>query len=120
MPPGRAAGRGDSGCGARQGGAAVTVKKPDLAQVVTQLLNECRMVLPGIQALFGFQLVAVFNQRFEQIPFGHQLAHLAATGVVALAAALVMTPAAYHRCVEPQANSEHFVRLSTRLLLASM
>ena len=25
------------------------------------------MVLPGIQALFGFQLIAVFNQRFESI-----------------------------------------------------
>jgi hypothetical protein len=24
------------------------------------------MVLPGIQALFGFQLVAVFNSAFEQ------------------------------------------------------
>jgi len=25
------------------------------------LIEECRMVLPGIQALFGFQLIAVFN-----------------------------------------------------------
>ncbi|MDQ2943358.1 MAG: hypothetical protein M3R21_06785 [Candidatus Dormibacteraeota bacterium] len=32
----------------------------------THLLNEGRMVLPGIQALFGFQLIAVFNQTFSQ------------------------------------------------------
>ena len=31
------------------------------------VLEEARMVLPGIQALFGFQLIAVFNQRFESI-----------------------------------------------------
>ncbi|TLG71825.1 hypothetical protein [Methylocystis sp. B8] len=27
-------------------------------------IEEARMVLPGIQALFGFQLIAVFNNRF--------------------------------------------------------
>lgn len=26
-----------------------------LSEAVTHLLEECRMVLPGIQALFGFQ-----------------------------------------------------------------
>jgi hypothetical protein len=98
----------------------VAAKKPDLTEVVSHLLEECRMVLPGIQALFGFQLVAVFNQRFTQLPFGHQVAHLAATGLVAVAAALVMTPAAYHRSVDPQGVSDRFVRLSTRLLLVSM
>src|SRR6202008_2333422 len=28
-------------------------------------IEEARMVLPGIQALFGFQLIAVFNTRFH-------------------------------------------------------
>src|SRR5947209_17355247 len=84
------------------------------------VLEEARMVLPGIQALFGFQLVAVFNQRFEQIPFSHQVAHLAAATLVAVSAGLVMTPAAYHRAVEPQRVSDRFVLVSTRLLLLSM
>lgn len=98
----------------------MAAKKLDLAQVVSQILEECRMVLPGIQALFGFQLIAVFNHRFTQIPFGHQVTHLCATGLVALAAALVMTPAAYHRTAEPHGVSDRFVRLSSRLLLLSM
>src|SRR5215217_7012505 len=96
------------------------VESLPLSKAAEYLFDECRMVLPGIQALFGFQLVAVFNQRFAQIPFGHQVAHLAATGLVALATALVMAPAAYHRSVQPQGVSERFVRLSTRLLLLSM
>jgi len=56
------------------------------------------MILPGIQALFGFQLVAVFNERFADI-FDEtgQLLHLAALVLVALACALAMTPAAIHR-----------------------
>jgi len=98
----------------------VANRKPDLTDVISQLLDECRMVLPGIQALFGFQLVAVFNQRFTDIPKVEQAAHLAATGLVALSAAVLMTPAAYHRTVEPLAASDRFVRISTRLLLIGM
>jgi hypothetical protein len=98
----------------------VAYKKSDLSDAISYLLDECRMVLPGIQALFGFQLIAVFNQRFTEITPAEQAAHLAATGLVALSAALVMTPAAYHRTVEPRAVSDRFVRISTRLLLFGM
>ena len=37
-----------------------------LSEAASHLLNECRMVLPGIQAIFGFQLIAVFNERFSK------------------------------------------------------
>jgi hypothetical protein len=69
-----------------------------LDDAVKLALEEARMVIPGIQALFGFQLVAVFNQRFEEVfdEFGQAL-HLAALVLVALSCALAMTPAAYHR-----------------------
>ena len=44
-----------------------------LSKAAEYLLEECRMVLPGIQALFGFQLVAVFNQSFgEKLSSGEQ------------------------------------------------
>ncbi|MGE5072104.1 MAG: DUF6328 family protein, partial [Anaerolineae bacterium] len=69
-----------------------------LADAVDALLNECRMVLPGVQALFGFQLIAVFNQGFsEKLSTGEQYLHLAALALVANSGALVMAPAAYHR-----------------------
>jgi len=45
----------------------------------THVLDEARMVLPGIQALFGFQLVAVFIQRFSSdLAPWQQLVHLIA------------------------------------------
>lgn len=79
------------------------------------------MVLPGIQALFGFQLIAVFNEHFDQLlSTGEQRVHLIALALVAISAALVMSPAAHHREVEPYAVSTRFVRLSGRLLLLSM
>jgi hypothetical protein len=79
------------------------------------------MVLPGIQALFGFQLIAVFNDGFgEKLSSSQQMLHLAAIVLVAIAVALVMTPAALHRQSEPKEVSERFVWVASKLLLASM
>jgi Family of unknown function (DUF6328) len=50
-----------------------------LSRAAEYLLEECRMVLPGIQALFGFQLIAVFNQGFgEKLTIGEERLHLVA------------------------------------------
>jgi hypothetical protein len=60
------------------------------------------MVLPGIQALFGFQLIAVFNTGVaEKLSQGEQELHLLAIALVAVSVALVMTPAAYQRLTGP-------------------
>jgi len=92
-----------------------------LSEAVTHLLEECRMVLPGIQALFGFQLIAVFNSTFrEKLSSTEQYFHLAAIGLVAIAVALVMAPAAFHRQTSPQAATQDFITIASRLLLLSM
>jgi phage shock protein PspC (stress-responsive transcriptional regulator) len=97
------------------------VERISLDSAAGHLLEECRMVLPGIQALFGFQLIAVFNQGFgEKLGHGEQLVHLAATLLSALAMALVMAPAALHRMAEPKQVSERFVWLASILVLAGM
>jgi len=97
------------------------IEKVSLDAAAGHLLEECRMVLPGIQALFGFQLIAVFNDGFgEKLSHAEQVLHLCALLLVALAAALVMTPAAVHRQTQPQQVSERFVWLSSVLVLASM
>ena len=62
-----------------------------------EAIEEARMMLPGIQALFGFQLIAVFNERFHQLTEADQVLHYIALLLVALAIAIIMTPAAYHR-----------------------
>lgn len=79
------------------------------------------MVLPGIQALFGFQLVAVFNQAFwDRLDGIEHYLHLIAVTLIVTAIALVMTPAAYHRQAEPDRVSKRFVAVCSRLLLWSM
>ncbi|HEX3126843.1 MAG TPA: DUF6328 family protein [Thermoanaerobaculia bacterium] len=92
-----------------------------LPEAITHLLEECRMVLPGIQALFGFQLIAVFNTGFaEKLNISEQRLHLVALGLVAIAVALLMAPAAYHRQTGPRQVTERFITVAGRLLLAAM
>jgi hypothetical protein len=92
-----------------------------LESATSYILEECRMVLPGIQALLGFQLIAVFNDEFrEKLSRGEQLVHLAAIVLVTVAIALVMAPAALHRQSEPRSVSERFINVSSTLLLAGM
>ena len=96
-------------------------EKLSLDSAAGHLLEECRMVLPGIQALFGFQLIAVFSEGFsDKLSGPEQVMHLAALLVVALAAALVMTPAAVHRQSQQRQVSERFIWLSSAFLVASM
>ena len=84
-------------------------------------LEEARMVMPGVQALFGFQLIAVFSDGFERrLGEAEQSLHLAAIVLVTIAIAMVMTPAAYHRQVEPRRATDAFVVLASRLVSLAM
>jgi len=97
------------------------VQKIPLSEAVTHLLEECRMVLPGIQALFGFQLIVVFNPAFhERLNPIERGFHLTAIGLIIIAIAMVMAPAAYHRQQDPESISEDYIFIATRLLLYSM
>ena len=92
-----------------------------LDEAASHLLEECRTIVPGVQAVFGFQLIAVFNQGFgEKLTAGEQRLHLAAIALVVLAMALVMAPAALHRQAEPRKVSGRFLRAASRLLLWSL
>ncbi len=92
-----------------------------LQDAVEHALEEARMVLPGIQALFGFQLVAVFNQRFEEaLGRPQQLLHLTALLLVALSAGLLMTPAAYHRQVCRGGVTQELLRVASISISAGL
>ena len=92
-----------------------------LSKATQFLFEECRMLLPGIQALFGFQLAAVFSPRFgDLLTSAEKRLHLLAMGLVAVAVALIMSPAAYHRQTCPRLVTARFFRISTRLVLLSM
>lgn len=94
--------------------------KERLEEAATHATDEARMILPGVQAIMGFQLVAVFNQRFELLEEGDQAVHLLAFFLISLAMGLLMTPAAYHRLAEQGSVTHRFVALTSWLISAAL
>lgn len=94
--------------------------RQSLGEQVNNIEQEARMLLPGVQALFGFQLMAVFNQGFKaDLSQYEQAIHLLALLLVAISGVLVVAPAAYHRQAKHQI-SKHFVEISSGYLASSM
>jgi len=92
----------------------------DLGERINTLLIEARVILPGAQALLGFQFTAFLTDGFERLTRQAQLVHLGCLACVALTAILLMSPAAYHRIVaagEDRADVEQF---GDRVMLLSL
>jgi hypothetical protein len=75
------------------------MENTSLNERINQMLTEARVVLPGVQALLGFQLISVISQSFEKLPASSKLVHAVSLGCIAVAVILLMAPAAYHRIV---------------------
>ncbi len=95
-------------------------QETDLTTRIKQVLIECRVVLPGAQALLGFQLIIMWMTEFYKIPQAWKLLHLASLIAVAISTILLITPAAYHRIVEQGEDSEMMHYITSRLLLGAM
>jgi hypothetical protein len=87
---------------------------------IEQMLTEARVILPGAQALLGFQLVIVLTSAFEKLPGTSRLVHGAALLCVVLTVILLITPAALHRIVWAGEDSEALLRSGGRLILAAL
>lgn len=61
------------------------------------LLQELRVVLPGVQVLVAFLLTVPFSQRFEELDGTGRVAYLVALVASLLATVCFVVPTAYHR-----------------------
>ena len=68
-----------------------------LGTKIEQLLTEARVIIPGAQALFGFQFVAMLTAGFDRLPQASKVMHALALGLIAINIVLLMMPAALHR-----------------------
>ena len=99
----------------------VAVDKQDtpLDMRVQYVLTEARVILPGAQALLGFQLAILLTQGFMQLDGGERIVHGIAIACVALATAFLMAPAAQHRLIYGGENRPDFYRSANRHLLVA-
>ncbi len=86
---------------------------------IEQLLTEARVILPGAQALFGFQLAIVMTQSFDQLPNLSKIVHAASLCLVAIAVMMLMAPAPYHRIVYAGEDTEDMNRVGSALVTAA-
>jgi hypothetical protein len=99
---------------------APKIKPPSLTTQIERLLTEARVVLPGVQALFGFQFAALFTEAFERLSRTDQTVHLVSLSAMALSMMLLMAPAAFHRISTRGHSATAILVFGTGCVLAAM
>ena len=91
-----------------------------LGERISTMLIEARVILPGAQALLGFQFAAFLTASFEQLPPPAKLVHLACLACVALSVLLLMAPAAYHRLAADGEDRPDVEQFGKMMVLTSL
>jgi hypothetical protein len=92
----------------------------DIASKIEHALTEARMVLPGAQALLGFQFMSFFAAGFIELPRASRLIHFSGLLFVSLASILLIAPAAFHRIAEQGESTTRFYRYASGMVQASL
>jgi hypothetical protein len=87
---------------------------------IDYVLTESRVMLPGAQALLGFQLLVPLTTAFETLSDAAKTVHFVALIFVATAVILLITPAAVHRIAFRGADDARFLRLASRIVTAAL
>ncbi|HET6750741.1 MAG TPA: DUF6328 family protein [Actinomycetes bacterium] len=85
-----------------------------LDRELMELLQELRVVLPGVQVLLAFLLTAPFQQRFAQLPGSLRNAFFASIVCATLATALLIAPSAHHRLRWRAGEKDRLLRIANR------
>lgn len=91
-----------------------------LSEKIDYLLTEARVVLPGAQALLGFDLVVTLSKTFDSLPLTARVAHFVALACVTLAVMLLISPAAIHRLGFAGATDERFLRVGSIIVSVAL
>src|SRR5215218_7092155 len=88
-----------------------------LDRELMELLQELRVMLPGVQVLLAFLLTAPFQQRFAQLPGSLRNAFFASIVCATLATALLIAPSAHHRLRWRARDKERLVRIGNQMAI---
>ena len=87
---------------------------------LTDLLQELRVALPGVQVLFAFLLTVPFTQRFDDLSDFQKKLYFGVLICVALATVMLVAPTAGHRILFRRQQKEYIVTISNRLALVGL
>lgn len=95
------------------------VDREELRSRYYGLLQELRVILPGVQVLLGFLLTVPFAQRFPELDHTERVAYGIALFAAFLSVICLLTPAVFHRVGERTARSAR-LRWGIRLTLTGL
>jgi hypothetical protein len=87
---------------------------------LSDLLQELRVALPGVQVLFAFLLTVPFTNRFDDLNDFQQKLYFGVLIAVALATVLLVAPTIGHRILFRRQQKEFIVTISNNLALIGM
>jgi len=83
------------------------------------VLTESRVMLPGAQALLGFQLITFYMEDYMKLPRPLQWVHLASLLLIAMAVVLLIAPAAFHRIADQGEATERSYQFASWMVLCA-
>jgi hypothetical protein len=84
-----------------------------LNRQMTELLNELRVAMPGVQVLFAFLLTVPFQQRFQDVNDFQRDVYFIALLAAMTATAFLIAPSAYHRITFQTHEKPRIIRVGT-------
>jgi hypothetical protein len=95
-------------------------EKERLNRNLDQLLQELRIVLPGVQVLFAFLLAVPFSARFGDVDDFERDVYFVALVLSAIAVALLMAPSIQHRILFRHDQKRYLISLGSAMTIAGM
>lgn len=94
-------------------------KPTPLETQIDQLLTEARVIIPGVQALLGFQLTVTLTRAFQELSMEAKVAHAVALCCIGLAVILLMAPASLHRISFGGQDDPEFLKIASVFVVAA-
>ena len=87
---------------------------------LSELLQELRVALPGVQVLFAFLLAVPFQQNFTKIDGFEKGVYFFTLLCTALSATLFIAPSSYHRVTFRLQQKRELIHLANRFTIAGL
>ncbi len=94
-------------------------EEEELRERYQELLEEVRVVLPGVQVLFAFLLTSPFSSRFPELDAVGERAYAVALVATAASTIIMVAPTAYHR-IAPRKDRRTRLQTAVRLVVVGL
>jgi hypothetical protein len=91
-----------------------------LNRQLTEMLQEVRVAMPGVQVLFGFLLAVPFQQRFEGVTQFQRIVYFVTLLFAGGATACMVAPTAYHRITFRLRDKPALITFGNRMVILGL